>query len=846
MFIPRGQRKPQDAPHCVFDETFTSYPDDELPPVAIALRRSLGLNVPVDAAARRPINSAPLIDILHHHDEFPSVFRHVFELPSSLPIGLSIREDVPTGRGYVSDILPKSLASKIPRWRTAIIGSFIVQIGSTLVFTPAEIEEALVLAYDVATSFSVWFSSDIEDPVPPEEASTLPPKLSTDQLRHVHSLLCSLNLVTGEDGFIEPVLQDDARSALSSSLRTGEDDESNPSIGEDPHVLAITSKTTSFTRAALKRRNDWPDWQAAEVKQLDAMRADNMFGTIYPRSRLPPHSDVMRALWTYKEKLATGEKKARICGDGRHLRVPKHDMKIFQASATHQSFRMLCALAAYENKLIFDLDANNAFAQSGAFARRTFLLVDEVISDYFLHQLGQTVPVGSYIELLSSMQGHPDAGSNWQTKINNVLSTHGWSSCFHDPCLYKRQVAASDQFLIRQIDDMATAVDSFAEYESIVQELLADVRLTASKEPTTHFNGIQVEQTRHYIAIHVEKYIGQIMKSHGWENLPFRKKPFSPLSEQLARKILEEGRGPPVGTAEHKALELRMGFVYRTVLGEVIFAYIVVRLDIGYSVSLLSRAAEYPREVDYLGLKSVCRFLRAHADRPIVYWRRAPRMDLPEGKLRPEPLPSDTRYTFPADPYSVFSEVDSSHATDMTTRRSTGGHIKFWLASPIDWSAKLQRTLALNSTEAEFMQAVICSKSVIHTRHIADFLGRKQTKPSLLLEDNKAAIAMVNQGRPTDRARHIDVQWFAIQEWKRSGIVKMRYTPSALNSADAMTKALGSVLSTRHAYRAMGLYGSPYSYGPYKLTEVDLVDSESDAVVTEPIGEDARVSISVD
>ena len=201
-------------------------------------------------------------------------------------------------------------------------------------------------------------------------------------------------------------------------------------------------------------------------------------------------------------------------------------------------------------------------------------------------------------------------------------------------------------------------------------------------------------------------------------------------------------------------------------------------------------------------------------------------MDLPKKKLRPKPLTPNTRYVFPADLYSVFSELDSSHATDMTTRQSTGGHIKFWLASPIDWSSKLQRTLALNSTEAEFMQAVICSKrSVIHTHHIANFLGCNQVKQSFLLEDNKAAIAMVNQGCPTNCARHIVVQWFAIQEWKNSGIIKMQYTPSTLNSADSITKMLGSVLSIRHAYCAMGLYGRPYLYGPYKLSEVNLIDS---------------------
>ena len=61
------------------------------------------------------------------------------------------------------------------------------------------------------------------------------------------------------------------------------------------------------------------------------------------------------------------------------------------------------------------------------------------------------------------------------------------------------------------------------------------------------------------------------------------------------------------------------------------------------------------------------------------------------------------------------------------------------------------------------------------------------------------------------------VQWFAIQEWKQAGDIIMQYVRTGDNSADAMTKALGWVLHNKHAFKSMGLYGSPYSYREYKL-----------------------------
>ena len=80
-----------------------------------------------------------------------------------------------------------------------------------------------------------------------------------------------------------------------------------------------------------------------------------------------------------------------------------------------------------------------------------------------------------------------------------------------------------------------------------------------------------------------------------------------------------------------------------------------------------------------------------------------------------------------------------------------------------------------------------------------------------LLVDNEAAIAMVNESRPTPRARHIEIQHFAIQEWRNKGDVVLRHCPGILNVSDDLAKALGWVLHSRHARRGMGHFkiGSP-------------------------------------
>jgi hypothetical protein len=81
----------------------------------------------------------------------------------------------------------------------------------------------------------------------------------------------------------------------------------------------------------------------------------------------------------------------------------------------------------------------------------------------------------------------------------------------------------------------------------------------------------------------------------------------------------------------------------------------------------------------------------------------------------------------------------------------------------------------------------------------------------MLYEDNAAAILMINASRPTPRSRHIHCQHFTIQEWKANQKIVRTHIPGIINSADSLTKSLGSTLQHRHVRRLMGHYGAPWT-----------------------------------
>ena len=269
---------------------------------------------------------------------------------------------------------------------------------------------------------------------------------------------------------------------------------------------------------------------------------------------------------------------------------------------------------------------------------------------------------------------------------------------------------------------------------------------------------------------------------------------------------------PRDGTAEYCDLETAAGFPYRSVLGALIYAYVVARPDIGYAVTTLARFSDHPAKVHYDALRRVARYLRMTKNWGLLYWRNVLLSSLPPGDfkiLTPDPSLPD----FPQVQSSteLAGYVDAAHATDLVTRRLITGLVFMFCGGPLAYKSKIQSTVSTSSTEAEFLAAVHAAKIAKYLRSILLELGYPQIGPTTLFEDNAAAILMVNANRPTPRARHIDIQHFSLQEWKAANEIVLSHIPGVVNSADSLTKSLGSTLHHRHVRRLMGHYGAPWT-----------------------------------
>ncbi|KAL4341003.1 hypothetical protein GQ457_08G035090 [Hibiscus cannabinus] len=98
-----------------------------------------------------------------------------------------------------------------------------------------------------------------------------------------------------------------------------------------------------------------------------------------------------------------------------------------------------------------------------------------------------------------------------------------------------------------------------------------------------------------------------------------------------------------------------------------------------------------------------------------------------------------------------------------------------------------QQVVAQSTAEAEYIAA---ANQAIWLRNLLSDLGFKQESATVLLCDNKSAIAIAENPVQHGRTKHINVKFHAIREAEKNSLIKMEFCSSEMQVADLMTKAL--------------------------------------------------------
>ncbi|KNZ75827.1 Copia protein, partial [Termitomyces sp. J132] len=201
-------------------------------------------------------------------------------------------------------------------------------------------------------------------------------------------------------------------------------------------------------------------------------------------------------------------------------------------------------------------------------------------------------------------------------------------------------------------------------------------------------------------------------------------------------------------------------------LGTLMWAQAATRPDLSFAVALLACFQANPGPAHWKTLLHVLAYVKGMLDYKIVYSKEL------GGLIKP------TGY------------VDSDYGGDLDTCHLTAGYIFLMVGGPVSWSSKHQQTVALSTTEAEYMAMMRGSQQALWMHNFLAEINLVQPCPALLHVDNNSSIALAQSTKGHACAKHIDIRHHYIREHVSEGDIEIIHIPSSENIADICTKPL--------------------------------------------------------
>ena len=227
------------------------------------------------------------------------------------------------------------------------------------------------------------------------------------------------------------------------------------------------------------------------------------------------------------------------------------------------------------------------------------------------------------------------------------------------------------------------------------------------------------------------------------------------------------------------------------------------RPDIAYAVGSCCMHMQNPGIKHWKAALRVLAYLVHTADYKLTY-KNSKKFELIVFDEVKQALTEKRGFEVPKDGY-MYQLMDAAYADDPDTRRSTTGQVTMLGNAAVSWNSKRQPTVALSTTEAEYMAACSAAQEVVYIRQLMLECGFEQKAPTIMYEDNQSALCLMKDATHHNRSKHIAVRHHFVRERVASGEIKVIWIPTKAQVADALTKPLGEKLFTAFTKVMLGL-----------------------------------------
>jgi cell fate (sporulation/competence/biofilm development) regulator YlbF (YheA/YmcA/DUF963 family) len=493
-------------------------------------------------------------------------------------------------------------------------------------------------------------------------------------------------------------------------------------------------------------------WRVAIDAELESMSQQCVFTPATP----PSGRKAIGCRWVFDVKADANNiiirHKARLVVQGFKQKEGVDYFETFSPTVKIKSLKYLLAIAAQEDLEIKQLDFVTAFLNAK---------LNEDI--YIAVPQGYTENLHGHTALLlnKALYGLKQASREWWLELNQFLNSLGYYASELDECLYMKVVNGQRIYLALYVDDTISMYPT-----NLEQVWLEDKAKIAAKYAIKDLGDCQWilhmelkrDRPSRTITLTQKAYIEKVLAEHGVTNANPCINPF--LTEDVTvppQKITVK----PLNKEEHEK--------YRSIVGSLLYAANITRVDIAYIVGVLARYCASPMNYHLMAAKKVLRYLRGTTDYQLIF----------KGSSK-----SNTQY-------NLILYTDSSWGDNKDDRKSTGGHLSTINGCPIAWQSKKQSTTALSSTEAEYYALSATVREALFLRQwFRVYRGQQLKIPVEIKCDNQGAIQMSDHTTNHNRTKHIDIQHYFIREHVRQNKISVNYIKSADQLADILTKVM--------------------------------------------------------
>ncbi|WVZ51993.1 hypothetical protein U9M48_003089 [Paspalum notatum var. saurae] len=422
--------------------------------------------------------------------------------------------------------------------------------------------------------------------------------------------------------------------------------------------------------------------------------------------------------------------KARLVAQGFYQKKGIDYEETFAPVARLEAIRILLAFAASKGFKLQQMDVKSAFLNG---------FKEEEVYVRQPPGFGSARFPDRVYKLRKALYGLKQAPRAWYARLKSFLLKSRFVMGSEDKILFLLSRGGDTLIVQIYVDDIIFGGSSHAWVSSFVEQMSWEFEMSLMGE-LQFFLRLQIKQGLEGTFVHQAKYTRDILKKF---NMGDSKPMTTPMSTNTALDADEDGEA-----VDEKE--------FRGMIGSLLYLT-------STRPAFSSRSAFVHATRLLLGLLTVKRYLKFTLELGLWYSSGSS--------------------------LSLRGFSDADHTGRRIDRKSTSSTCQLLGTSLVSWSSRKQASVALSTTEAEYVTAASCCSQLLWMIATLSDCGLKYGRIPLLV-DSTSAISVAKNPVLHSRTKHIDVRFHFLRDHYEKGDIDLIHVVSANQLADIFTKPL--------------------------------------------------------